>query len=375
VRPGPERRPPGERLRILHLFYTVNETSAPYNEHCLPLAPRHEIAICSYFPSTVPAPPELALFEGDGSIRGFLRKLDAALCAGPYDVIHAHGPQFWPLLVAASLQRARPTRPLVFTMHGSYPNLQARDRLLWLSLLPFVRRLVLCSKASLEGFPRVGRRLAGRRLSAVANGVDLSRIDRTIAGISESGAGGGFTVVVMGRLIAIKNPLAALEAFLRVADPSSRLVFVGEGPLHQELAARGRALPGQVELVGLVPREDAYRRLRRADLVVSASRGEGLPVAVLEAMACGRPVLLSDIAPHREVAAGAEFIPLVAPDDVPGFAREIERFRSMTRAERVTVGRRCRALVETGFTLEAMHRDYERVYAEVRSERQARRGR
>jgi glycosyltransferase involved in cell wall biosynthesis len=87
-----------------------------------------------------------------------------------------------------------------------------------------------------------------------------------------------------------------------------------------------------------------------------------MPVAVLEAMACGCPVVLSDIQPLREIARGAVFIPLLDPDDRAGFAREIERFRRMTSEERRAIGRRCRELVHSRFSIADMHSTLSTVY-------------
>jgi hypothetical protein len=72
-------------------------------------------------------------------------------------------------------------------------------------------------------------------------------------------------------------------------------------------------------------------------------------VAVIEAMAAGCPVVLSDIPHHREVADGADFVPFVRTGDVGGFAREIERFRSMSPEERRAIGLEGRKLVSGRF--------------------------
>ena len=165
----------------------------------------------------------------------------------------------------------------------------------------------------------------------------------------------------------MKNPETVLEAFLQGAGSTSRLLLVGDGHLRKSLAGRVEAdgLGDRVVLTGLVPRDDVYRVLRIASLFVSASRGEGLPVAALEAMACSCPVILSDIPPHREIARGVDFIPLVPADDVEGFAAEIERFSAMTLAERSEVARRCRDHVVEHFSLHRMHSQYERLYREL----------
>jgi glycosyltransferase involved in cell wall biosynthesis len=151
------------------------------------------------------------------------------------------------------------------------------------------------------------------------------------------------------------------------ADRHCRLQLIGAGSLAERV---GRVvveggLENRIDIAGLVPRDDVFRAYARSDLFVSASHGEGLPIAVLEAMAAGLPVVLSDIAPHREVVDGLDCVPLVAPGDVAGFGREIERFRRMSPAHRREVGRRCRKWVLERFTLERMHDGYDAVYREV----------
>jgi glycosyltransferase involved in cell wall biosynthesis len=118
-------------------------------------------------------------------------------------------------------------------------------------------------------------------------------------------------------------------------------------------------------MTGLIERDHVFERFVEADVFVSASWGEGLPVAVLEAMACRRPVILSDIPPHREIAKGVGFIPLVEPADAQGFAREICKLRDMPAAERAAIGGKCRALIEERFGLATMHAGYAKVYAQV----------
>jgi len=120
----------------------------------------------------------------------------------------------------------------------------------------------------------------------------------------------------------------------------------------------------------LIERDNVFEYFKRADLFVSASWGEGLPVAVLEAMACRRPVILSDIPPHREIAEGVDFIPLIKPDDIAGFAREIKKFREMSASERAVVGQNCRKLIEQRFSLPAMHAGYDEIYAQISGTRE-----
>ena len=179
--------------------------------------------------------------------------------------------------------------------------------------------------------------------------------------------GDDFVVVSVGRLIPRKNVTTVIRAFAKAGEPRSRLVLVGGGeqqePLQAEAAKAG--LDGRVTFTGLVERDEVYRHIADSDACISASFGEGLPVAVLEAMACGRPVILSDIPPHREIVGDQGILPLIRPEDVEGFSRELRRFQTMSRASRIELGERCRRLVEERFSLHAMHRAYGAVYRAV----------
>lgn len=352
---------------ILHVLVRVTPTNGQYNEHCLPLAHERRITICALRGSAVPAPPDVTLLEGDGTVHGGLRVLRQALDHDHYGVVHAHAPASGAALLAANLSRRRSMARCVFTMQNSFQNYRLRNRLFLVPIFATFPAIVLCSEAVRETLPRVLRALGGSRVVVVPNAVDLARIDRTLGSRVPKCGGDRFTVVSVGRLIDIKNLFTLLDAFaLSVAD-NSRLVVVGDGPLRPRLQAAADAVgqPAAVTFTGLVDRDDVYRRLARADLYVSTSYGEGMPVAVLEAMACSQPVLLSDIPPHREIARGADFIPLIPADDVTGFAQQIRRFRAMPAQERAAVGRACRRLVENRYGIPAMHASLNSVYQRV----------
>ena len=353
---------------ILHLLLSITETSAPYNEHCLPLAGNQNITICTYFRSDITPPKEIKFFEGDDSLKGFFRVLKAALDEKEYDIIHAHTPHVGVLFLVFTMFRRQSTMSAtVCTVHNSYLNFKKRNKLLLIPIFALFKRVVCCSQASLESFPIFYRLLAGYRLCVVQNSTDMDRITQIIGNNQKYVQNSNFTITTVGRLIEIKNPLSVLKAFQQSADQASRLVFIGEGYLRDELLTELETfgLGNQVDLTGLIPRDKVYEKLIGTDLFISASFGEGLPVAVLEAMACGCPVILSDIPPHREIADGADFIPLIHPEDVSGFAGEIKRFRHMSSSERAEFGEKCRKLVEDRFSLTAMHKRYEEVYAQV----------
>jgi glycosyltransferase involved in cell wall biosynthesis len=356
-------------LRILHIILALKPTNGQYNEHCLPMRHKRDITICTYFKSTVTPPTGITLFDGDDSLRGFHRALRAALRDREYDVIHVHTPHagvllLMTLLLSGSYRKLAPST--VHTIQNSFQNFKLRNKLLFIPSFVYFRRLVFCSDASYESFPAFLKWLGAGRMSVVQNGVDLDRVDDRLARVAAAAASDQFALATVG-LIAIKNPLTVLAAFRQSHDRASRLVFIGEGNqrplLAREIEQAG--LQRDVELTGMIERDSVFERFVRADVFVSASWGEGLPVAVLEAMACRRPVILSDIPPHREIAEGVSFIPLLKPDDVAGFAREIRKFREMGAAEREKTGQDCRKLIEDRFSLPVMHAGYARVYAQI----------
>ncbi len=357
------------RLRVLHLILMLGETNSQYNEHCLPMLDRRELTIVTYFAPRLTPPPQIALFAGDGTVRGFLRALRAALDAGRYDAVHGHAPESAAMLVFALVVwgRFRRLRPsLAYTVHDAFYDYSLRNQMLMLVTLRAFSRVVFCSHAAYDSFPRLWRWLVRDRWRVVQNGADFDRVDRVLAA-SPAAARERFTVVSVGRLEKVKDPLVVLEAFAAGAGPDDRLVFVGTGALGSALEERARALGlgDRVELTGLIERDEVFRRCAAADLFVSASRGEGLPVAVMEVMATGCPAVLSDIPQHRELLEGTDVAPLVATGDVEGFAREVSRFREMPAGERLEAGRRGREHVLETFALTRMHAGYEQVYREL----------
>ena len=353
------------QLKILHLLLVISETSMPYNEFALAMSDRQGITVCTYFPSGIKTPSQVFVIEGDGTFFGFFKALGSALKIKKHDIVHVHSPHLGVLFLIANMFYRQAIHK-VCTVHNSYHNFKVRNRLLFIPVFSFFNRTICCSKVSLASFPGFYKWLAGKRLVAIPNGVDINRIDRYVSSSDLREKRREFVVVFLGRLINIKNPLVALDAFSKSNIPG-KMIFIGDGRLRVQLNEKinKSSLKEKVKLLGLIPRKDVFRYLGEASVLISTSKGEGLPVAVLEAMVSRRPVVLSDIPPHREIAEGIDFIPLVEPEDTDGFASEIRRFQTMTSFERVQIGKKCRALVEKSFSLTMMHQRYEEVYLQV----------
>lgn len=365
-----EHAPNIRSLRILHLILVLGQANGQYNEHCLPLKDVHDISVCTYFKPQVDHPAEIRVFAGDDTLRGFFRAFHAALNTKEYDIIHAHAPHTGTLATLGLALRPRRwqlRRKLVYTVQDSFHDYKLRNKLLMLPALATWPVVVFCGHAARDSYPGLWKLLVRRRAHVVQNAADLDRVDKAIAGVAADRNGAMFEVLSVGRLDTVKDPLTLLTAFGRVGGDTTRLSFVGAGSMHVQLVDETLAagLEDRVEFTGLIPRDEVFVRFARSHLFVSASRGEGLPVAVIEAMATGCPVVLSDIPPHRELAEGADFVPFVALGDAAGFAREIDRFRNMPPEERRAIGEKCRDLARSRFSLPIMHAAYEKVYGEL----------
>ncbi|MFJ3581391.1 glycosyltransferase [Streptomyces sp. NPDC090127] len=167
--------------------------------------------------------------------------------------------------------------------------------------------------------------------SVIHNGVDVARFapsgtdepepDPDTDPDADTGDAAGPIVVCVGRLCRQKGQDVLLAAWPAVLDqvPTARLVLVGEGPDGERLRA---AAPPSVRFTGNV--DDTAPWYRAADLVVLPSRWEGMALAPLEAMASGRPVVVSDVDGAREsLPPGHEPLCLVPSEDPAALAAAV----------------------------------------------------
>lgn len=156
------------------------------------------------------------------------------------------------------------------------------------------------------------------------------------------------TIVAMGRLVRQKGFDILIEAFGRcvVKQAGWSLIILGEGEERRNLEALATELDitDVVRLAGLVP--DPALILRQADMFVLSSRYEGFPNALLEAMACGLPVIATDCpsGPQEIVRDGVNGV-LVRSDDVGALADAMDHLMASTD-ERRRLGAGAREVIE-----------------------------
>jgi glycosyltransferase involved in cell wall biosynthesis len=147
----------------------------------------------------------------------------------------------------------------------------------------------------------------------------------------------GRVLLSVGRLVPVKglDVLLAACARLRDAGLAFRLNILGDGPLRGALQAQAAALglAGAVTFAGAVRHEELPDWYRAADMVVLASRSEGIPNVLREALACGTPFVASRVGGIPELAAGSGNR-LVPPEDAPALAAALAESLTAERANR-----------------------------------------
>jgi glycosyltransferase involved in cell wall biosynthesis len=281
------------------------------------------------------------------------------------EVVHTHTYVLRYLLPALLLGHRC---PVVHTLH----NLAERDvdrpgRLLHqlafrLGVVP-----VAIGRAVAESFERAYRLRPPR---VIPNGIPLGRCaaapgDREAARDELGIPAGSPVVVAVARLSPQKDVAALVRAVAgpRLAALGAHLVVAGDGPLRAELEALARALGagGRVHLLG--ERGDVPRLLAAGDLFALSSRWEGNPLAVMEAMAAGKPVVATAVGCVPELVSG-ETGRLVAPGDAAALEEALAGLAGDPAAAR-RLGEAAARVARARFDVAAMARAYEALYAEV----------
>lgn len=210
-----------------------------------------------------------------------------------------------------------------------------------------------------------GRLPASVVRSVIPNALPVDEIRATPpADVARTGLPASESIILFaGRLTEQKNPETLMAALASVlARPNTRAIFAGEGPLAETLDALSREyrIQDRVRFAGYVI--DLWAWMKRASVFVSPSRFEGHPNTVLEAAACGCPLVVSDIAAHREFLDDRS-ARLVPPDDAARLARGIIEVLDDPEAARDRAGRAARTV--EAWSPAAIAEQYERVYLDV----------
>ena len=242
---------------------------------------------------------------------------------------------------------------------------------LWVNRLssPLSDRILAVSEAVAERVIRRDR-IPRARIAVVRNGIEAvepaprwGRRLRRRLGIGDDEV----VLLLLGRLHAEKGPDLLLEALARLdgaPGPRWRALLVGDGPEREALRAlaRQRGLGDRVLFAGA--RGFVAPWIEASDLLVLPSREEGLPVAPLEAMARGKPVVAARVGGSGEVVVDGLTGRLVPPEDPAALAAALSEMIGSPDL-RSRFGSESLQRVRTEFSIQRMARDTLKLYDEL----------
>ncbi len=292
------------------------------------------------------------------------RKLTTVIHGLAPDIVHLHGLSF--LRQGDFIARSLPEKPVLVQDHADRPPLPAR-----LSPFFFRRRARGISGVSFtsreQATPFVDTGMFDRDIPVFEILESSSRFtpgDRDTAR-AETGLHGDPCLVWVGRLAVVKDPLTVVDAFARalpeLRDPHL-WCYYAQAPLLEEVQRRlalDPRLAERVHLEGQVPHQRVEALLRSADFLVLASRSEGSGYAVIEAMACGTPPIVTDVPALRRITGGGSVGALVPPGDARAMGNALVTW---SRRDRNTMREAVRDYFERELSFEALGRDLRAAY-------------
>jgi glycosyltransferase involved in cell wall biosynthesis len=298
-----------------------------------------------------------------------LRRLTEQLSAGRYDVVHTHSAKAGALGRLAAERAGTPM--VVHTFHGfPFHEFQSRARrAAYVSIERYLSRRT-------DAFLAVGGAVAAE---AVRRGIAVPERVRVINPAIESAASVaspavrasarralgvpvGCTVVgTVGRVDYQKAPETFVDAIAALGRPDVYAVWIGDGPMRRQMEKRAtrRGLTGRFICVG--HRDDVSDLLTGLDVFAMASRYEGLPCAVAEAMTAGLPVVATAVNAVPDVVLPGETGLLASPERPEQLAAAIG-YMLDNPAEATRMAAAGRRLIADKFTPEALAEVLEATY-------------
>jgi len=309
-----------------------------------------------------------------------VRQLASFIKAEQVDILHTH--LFHGDLFGMLATRLVPVRLLVSTVHGinffwemeRFPRKAVGWGAGWVYRVIYrafdgmaapsqAIKDAICSRSGIKANPG--------RVRVIHPGIDIAEIQQASVCAPRTAAWDAGSASTSRRIVTVANfdPFKGhrvlLEAVRRLTpEIPMQCALVGDGSDRRALEARAKmmGLASAVRFLGF--RDDVPAILRTADLFVFPSLWEPLGIAVLEAMALGRPVIACAAGGIPEIITDGDSGILVSPGDPIALANGIKRLLA-DRGLAVSLGRRAREVIERRFDVRTMARAYEQWYEEL----------
>jgi len=305
--------------------------------------------------------PVTALETAPGVHPGTVIRLARLFRAQRTGIVHTHNTK--PLLYAGPAARIAGVPCVVHTRHGQRHGASSRQTMLFRLAARCADRMVCVSQDCARLCMRDG--MAAARVRTIWNGIDRERFSLPPAGVHSVA---DRPAVYVGRLTREKDTATLLRASVEVIArcPSFRLAIAGSGPCAAELVdlAHDLGIAEHVRFLGEV--RDIAGLLHSASLFVLPSLTEGIPLTVLEAMACGLPVVATRVGGVPEAVTDGTTGVIVEPGHVAELAAALLHVYQHPATAR-DMGRAGHERVRQFFDVRTMVSGYESLYDDVLS--------
>lgn len=282
-----------------------------------------------------------------------------------YDLVHCHTPMG--SVIARIAAQYTKTMPIIYTAHG-FHFFKGAPILNWLLFYPIEHFLAHNTDCLItmnqEDYDRA-KKFTLRRSQEIhkINGIGVSLELNFQDQVDVKKDKQTFTLITVGELSKRKNQVVMLEALAKLKDTSVNLIVCGTGNKMDYLKKKARQLGvyKQVSFKGYCT--NIREQLKQADCFVFPSLQEGLPVALMEAMAVGLPVICSNVRGNNDLIKDGEGGYLVSPKAVNGYVEAIKKLRGSKelRSKMGKVNYETVKQFDSTIVKEQMKRIYEKV--------------
>jgi len=292
------------------------------------------------------------------------------------DLVHAHGHVYMSSYLAGKLAN-KYKKPFIVTQHNTWIDYKSwlnvmenlNDLTIGKSVLKLADRILTVSKETMKYVLRLGAEKT--KVSVMYNGVDTHCFHTAKKGASREKLGlpENQKIILSVRRLVYKNGLDTLidsVALVTQDNPDVLFVVAGKGPSKQLIENRIKELgiEDNVKLMGFVPDELLPIYYNAADyFVLPSASGEGLPLVLLEAMACGLPVIATAVGGTPEIVDHMKNGVLVPPMKPDVMAKALSKLLKKEAIGRC-IGEEAKKNIKNQFTWEENVRKLEKVYSE-----------
>jgi len=293
------------------------------------------------------------------------------------DLVHAHGHVYMSSYLAGKVAK-KYEKPFIVTQHNTFIDYQSilnifehlNDFTIGKSVLKCANRIITVSKETMKYVLKLGADKT--KTSVIYNGVDTDYFHPVNKGESRKKLGlpKNRKIILSVRRLVYKNGLGTLiesVPLLTRDHPDLLFVIAGKGPSRKLIEDRIKELgiDANIKLTGFVPDRLLPLYYDAADyFILPSASGEGLPLVLLEAMACGLPVIATTVGGTPEIIKHMKNGVLVPPRNPEAMAETVAKILSEERLG-ATIGEEARRIVEDRFTWEKNLRQLQDIYKKV----------